>query len=374
MFSSEEPERLRGPQHGAALCDELCSWRNAKDTWDNLQFGLRLGKRPRQVITTTPKPSKLLKAIIANPATIVTRGSTYDNRANLPPSFFTQVISKYEGSRIGRQELLAEILDDADSALWNRDLLEACRVEKSAVPELTRVVVAIDPSMSFSETSNETGIIVAGLGKDGRGYILADVSGKYPPVDWARAAVKAYGQWNADRIVAEVNQGGDLVENTIRMVDANVSYKAVSASRGKITRAEPVSALFEQHRVHLVGNFPELEDQLCTYEPGSSGSPDRLDAMTWAITELLVANSNSTLGFLNFYASQVGAVGAVGTPWGPQFGRTVRLQAPIGCGGATLLSGRDVTTWPGADIVEVTEDDAKPLRAAGWASPPANAT
>ena len=253
-----------------------------------------------------------------------------------------------------------------NSALWNRDLLEACRVEKSAVPELTRVVVAIDPSMSFSETSNETGIIVAGLGKDGRGYILADVSGKYPPVDWARAAVKAHGQWNVDRIVAEVNQGGDLVENTIRMVDANVSYKAVSASRGKITRAEPVSALFEQHRVHLVGNFPELEDQLCTYEPGSSGSPDRLDAMTWAITELLVANSNSTLGFLSYYQKLSGAAGQASETGELQLERIVRVVAPRGIGAVLLPSGRDVSVpWDGSPI-EMLESDAKALARSGW--------
>ena len=246
---------------------------------------------------------------------------------------------------------MAEILDDAKSALWNRDLLEACRIEKSALPELTRVVVAIDPSMSFSETSNLTGIVVCGMDKGGHGYVLQDCSLRAPPIEWARAAVSAYGRWNADRIVAEINQGGSLVENTIRMIDANVSYKGVSASRGKITRAEPVSALFEQHRVHLVGNFPELEDELCTYEPGSSGSPDRLDAMVWAITELMVANSNSTTGFLELLCGPGGRDRPGQRAW-RSARPCVRLVPPPASAG-WCCRGRDVTCWTGA-IVEIS--------------------
>jgi predicted phage terminase large subunit-like protein len=289
MFSSEEPERLRGPQHGAAWCDELGAWRNVNDTWSMLQFGLRLGKRPRQLVTTTPRPIKLLRDLIKDPNTVVTRGSTYDNRANLAESFFTQIVKKYEGTRLGRQELNAEMLEDFEGALWTRDLIEATRCDKSALPPIMRrIVVAIDPAVSVSEDSDATGIIVAGLGVDDKGYVLEDASGKYMPIEWARRAVALYHKYRADRIVAEANQGGAMVETTIRMVDPNASYKAVHASRGKITRAEPIAALSEQRRILFAGSFPELEDELCTFVAGSSDSPDRLDAMVWAFTELMV--------------------------------------------------------------------------------------
>ena len=288
MFSSEEPERLRGPQHAAAWCDELGAWRNVNETWSMLQFGLRLGKKPRQVVTTTPKPIKLLKELIANRDTAVTRGSTYDNRANLAELFFSQIVKKYEGTRLGRQELNAELLEDFEGALWTRDLIEACRCDRASTPPLKRIVVSIDPAVSVGEGSDETGLIVAGLGGDGRGYVLADDSGKYLPIEWARRAIALYRQHGADRIVAEANQGGAMVETTIRTVDANVSFKAVHASRGKITRAEPVAALSEQHRILFVGTFPELEDQLCTFAAGSAELPDRLDAMVWALSELMV--------------------------------------------------------------------------------------
>ena len=295
LFSSEEPERLRGPQHGAAFCDELAAWRNVQATWDNLQFGLRLGKRPRQVITTTPKPIKLLRDLIARNGrdVVVTKGTTFDNRANLADSFFTQIITRYEGTRLGRQELNAELLQDAEGALWSRDVIEACRVDKSAIPPMQRLVIAIDPALSVGKDSDQTGLLVCGRGTDGHGYVLEDASGKYQPIEWARRAVSLYRQWGADRIVAEANQGGQMVETTVRTVDANVSFKAVHASRGKITRAEPISALFEQKRAHLVGSFPELEDELCTFAPGSSASPDRLDAMTWGLSDLVLATSSA---------------------------------------------------------------------------------
>jgi predicted phage terminase large subunit-like protein len=288
MFSSEEPERLRGPQHGACWADELAAWRNLSETWSMLQFGLRLGKKPRQVVTTTPRPIKLLKELLASKDTVVTRGSTYDNRANLAESFFTQIVRRYEGTRLGRQELNAEILTDTPGALWTRDLIEECRIDKASLPPMKRIVVAIDPAISVSETSDETGIVVCGLGSDGKGYVLADESGRYLPIEWATKAVALYKKYNADRIVAEANQGGAMVETTIRTVDANVSYKGVHASRGKITRAEPVAALSEQHRILFVGTFPPLEDQLCEFAAGSADSPDRLDALVWAITELMV--------------------------------------------------------------------------------------
>jgi phage terminase large subunit-like protein len=304
LFSSEEPERLRGPQFGAAWCDELCAWRNVKDTWSNLQFGLRLGKKPRQVVTTTPKPIKLLRELIASPDTVVTRGSTYDNRENLAPSFLSQIVKRYEGTRLGRQELNAEILTDVQGALWTREMLEDGRRDKVNMPPLRRIVVAIDPAVSTGEQADETGIVVAALGVDDHGYVLEDGSGKFSPIDWARRAVGLYRRWNADRIVAEANQGGLMVEQTIRTVDRNVSFKSVHASRGKITRAEPIAALAEQFRIHHVGAFPELEDQLCTFAAGSSESPDRLDAMVWAFTELMVDSVPYT-GFIDYYRSLV---------------------------------------------------------------------
>jgi phage terminase large subunit-like protein len=291
MFSSEEPERLRGPQNGFAWCDELAAWRNIGETWDQLQFGLRIGKRPRVVITTTPKPQKLLRALIKRAGdgsgdVIITKGSTFDNAANLAPSFLADINRQFGGTRLGRQELNAEILDDTPGALWSRDLIERTRVEPISPARLKRIVVAIDPAVSVGEGANETGIIVAGVGHNDESYVLADLSGRYAPNDWATRAVGAYRNYSADRIIAESNQGGALVESTIRAVDTNVPVRLVHASRGKITRAEPISALFEQNRAHLAGAYPELEDQLCTFEAGSPGSPDRLDAMVWALTEL----------------------------------------------------------------------------------------
>jgi predicted phage terminase large subunit-like protein len=221
---------------------------------------------------------------------VVVRGSTYDNRANLAPAFFDTIIRKYEGTRVGRQELLAELLDDIEGALWTYDLLEACRIPAGLVPEMKRVVVAIDPAVSVSETSDATGIIVAGQGVDGHGYVLEDLSGKYNPNEWALKAIAAYKRHKADRIVAEANQGGAMVETTLRAVDRSVPARLVHASRGKITRAEPVSALYEQHRVHHAGGFPALEDEMCSFAPGSPDSPDRLDALVWALTDLMLAS------------------------------------------------------------------------------------
>ena len=201
---------------------------------------------------------------------------------------FSQIVRQYEGTRLGRQELDAELLEDTPGALWTRELIEEGRRAKADIPPMRRIVVAIDPAVSVSETSDETGIIVAGLGTDSQGYVLEDASGKFSPIEWASRAVTLYRKWGADRIVAEANQGGAMVETTVRTVDPNVSFKAVHASRGKITRAEPIAALAEQHRIHHVGGFPGLEDQLCSYAAGSSDSPDRLDAMVWAFTELML--------------------------------------------------------------------------------------
>lgn len=294
LFSADEPERLRGPQHDAAWCDELASWRYP-EAWDMLMFGLRLGADPRVVVTTTPRPTRLLRQLIADPSVVITRGTTYQNRANLAPAFLEQIIRKYQGTRLGRQELEAELLEDVPGALWNRGLIEAARAY--TLPLLVRVVVAIDPAASSTEGADETGIIVAGKDEQGQGWVLADASGRYQPIEWAKTAISAYRAHNADRIVAEVNNGGDMVEATLRMIDPNAPFASVHASRGKVTRAEPVSALYEQGRVRHLGVYPQLEDQMCAFSRDAYGdanrratghSPDRVDALVWALTDLLV--------------------------------------------------------------------------------------
>lgn len=292
-FSGERPDQLRGPQFDAAWVDELAKFRYP-EAWDQLQMGLRLGDDPRAVVTTTPRPTPLIKALLRDPHVVVTRGTTYDNRSNLPAAFFRDIISRYEGTRLGRQELQAEILDDAPGALWSRDAIDADR--RPQAPELQRIVVAIDPSVSSTSEAATTGIVVAGLGIDGHGYLLTDGSLDKPtPEEWARQAVSLFHKSKADRIVAEVNNGGDLVESTIRAVDKDIPYKAVRASRGKAVRAEPVAALSEQHRIHHVGSFPELEDELCEFEAGlSTWSPNRLDAYVWAFTSLMLGGGRAT--------------------------------------------------------------------------------
>jgi phage terminase large subunit-like protein len=261
-----------------------------------LMFGLRLGDDPRTVVTTTPKPVKLIRDLIRDPGTEITRGSTYDNKANLAPQFLAQVVRKYEGTRLGRQELNAELLDDVPGALWRRDDIDATR-HKGGRPERSffrRVVVAVDPATTSRENSDETGIIVAGLGHNGHGYVLDDLTCRATPNEWARIVVKAYEDHKADRIIAETNQGGEMVESTIRTAGANVAYKRVHAKFGKALRAEPVSALYEQKRVHHCGSFAALEDQMCgftaDFDKAVAGySPDRVDALVYALTELMVS-------------------------------------------------------------------------------------
>lgn len=289
LYSADEPERLRGPQHDLAWADEIGSWRYQQESWDMLMFGLRLGQHPRCVITTTPRPLPVIRDLLGDPKTVVTRGSTYENRANLAPAFFGQIVRKYEGTRLGRQEIHAELLTDVPGALWNTTMLDACRVAHT--PTLVRIVVAIDPSVTSNEESDECGIVVAGIDRAGHGHLLEDCSCTDTPDGWARVAVSAYHHWRADRIVAEVNNGGDLVEAVLRTVDPNIAYRAVRASRGKIRRAEPVAALYEQGRVHHVGNFGLLESQLCLLTPDNQyvKSPDRADALVWAFTDLMVA-------------------------------------------------------------------------------------
>jgi len=281
MYSAEEPDRLRGPQHDFAWEDEIAAWKRP-ETHDMLLMGLRLGNNPRLVATTTPRPLKIVRDLLASPTTYVTRGSTYDNALNLAPQFMQQIIARYEGTRLGRQELAGELLDDIPGALWKRAMFDA----RHEPPGLTRIVVAVDPAVTSGEDSDETGIIVAAKGTDARYYVLDDRSCRLSPDGWARQAVQAYDDWAADRIIAEVNQGGDMVKQTIRTVRPGVPFTPVHATRGKAIRAEPISALYEQGRVTHVRAFDHLEDQLCTWEPHSGTSPDRLDALVWALTAL----------------------------------------------------------------------------------------
>lgn len=289
-FSAEVPSQLRGPQHHWAWADETSSWTDARkgdvlDTaWNNLMLGLRLGRSPRCAVTTTPKPNALTKTILARKTTAVTTGTTYDNLANLAPSFRDEVLTTYEGTRIGRQELLGELLEDVEGALWTLALIDQARVKGH--PDLARVVVSVDPSGGAGPNSDEQGIIVAGLGVDGEVYVLADRSCKLSPHGWASRAIAAFHEFGADRLVAEVNYGGAMVASTIGQVDSAVPVKVITASRGKVQRAEPVAAAYEQGRVHHVGPMAKLEDQMTTWTPADGTSPDRLDALVWAVTEL----------------------------------------------------------------------------------------
>jgi phage terminase large subunit-like protein len=284
-FSADEPERLRGPQHNRAWADELAAWRYP-EAWDQLMFGLRLGQHPQVVVTTTPKPTPLVKSLVGSSTTKVTRGSTFDNAANLAPSALAMLKAKYEGTRLGRQELEAEILGDLPGALWSIGTLDAYRLREA--PQMGRIVVAVDPAVTATESSDEHGIIVAGL-SDQRGIVLEDASISGSPNEWAKRAVSLYRSWGADAIVVEVNQGGDMVAHTIRTIDPNVKIKEVRASRGKHVRAEPIASLYEQGRVAHVGSFPALENQMTQMTTAGfegTGSPDRVDALVWAMTEL----------------------------------------------------------------------------------------
>jgi phage terminase large subunit-like protein len=287
MYSSEDPGDLRGPQHDGAWCDELAKWKNAQETWDNLLMGLRLGDNPRAVVTTTPQPIPTVKMLLSDPTVHVTRGTTHENLDNLSPAF-RQTILRYEGTRLGRQELYAELLEDTPGALWTINLIEASRRKTVRPEDMAQIVVAVDPAISQHEESDETGIVVCGKDAAGDGYVLADYSGKYSPDGWARKAVWALAEHQANKIVIEKNQGGDMVRHTIETVDKRAPIAEVHASRGKYLRAEPVAALYEQGKVHHVGIYPRLEEQMTTYVPGLTGSPDRLDALVHGFTEILL--------------------------------------------------------------------------------------
>lgn len=291
IFSADDPESLRGPQFAAAWCDELAKWRYAEAAWDMLQFALRLGEAPRQLVTTTPRPSPLLKRLLADPRTVLTHARTEANAANLAPTFLSAIVGRYQGSRLGRQELDGEIIEDRSDALWSRDAIEGARVDTA--PALERIVVAVDPPVSSGASSDACGIVGAGLAADGIGYVLADATmERAHPMAWASAVVRLHHRLAADCVVAEVNQGGELVAEMLRQIEPNLPVRTVRAMRGKYLRAEPAAALYEQGRVRHVGVFPELEDQMCDFGPqglSCGRSPDRLDALVWAITELMLA-------------------------------------------------------------------------------------
>lgn len=295
LYSADAPEQLRGSQHHFAWCDEAAKWRNAETVWANLEMGLRLGAQPRVMVTTTPRPVPLVRRLLADPAVRVTRGATWDNRGNLPASFLAAMATAYGGTRLGRQELEGEVIEAVEGALWSPDMIEAARVD--AAPPLARVVVAVDPPVTGGPNADACGIIVAALGADGDGYVLADRSLQgASPEGWARAAQAAAAEFNADRVVAEANNGGDLVGLVLRSAGAALPVKLVRASRGKSARAEPVAALYEQGRIHHIGSFPRLEDELCGLMPGGgyigpSRSPDRADALVWAMSELMLSRT-----------------------------------------------------------------------------------
>lgn len=294
LYNATEPDQLRGPQHDAAWCDELAKWNKCQESWDQLQFGLRLGVHPRTIVTTTPRPLPLIRKLVADEKVITTRGATWDNASNMPQSFIREIEDKYGGTRLGRQELEGEILDDIPGALWTREAIDNHRV-KDAPQDLERIIVSVDPAASSNEGSDETGIVVVGLGRDedgyARGYVLEDGTIKGSPEEWAGKAVSLYRKYQADRIVAEKNNGGDMVASVIRAVDRSVPITLVHASRGKYVRAEPISALYEQGRVHHVGRHDKLEDQMClfsvdNFKNPNMGSPDRVDALVWGMTEI----------------------------------------------------------------------------------------
>lgn len=286
-FSASEPERLRGPQHHRAWADEVAAWPDPA-TWDQMLFGLRLGTNPQVVATTTPKPTPLIKRIVKTPGAMVTRGSTFDNAENLAGAALDRLKEKYQGTRLGRQELYAELLEDVQGALWTTEMIEACRVR--VVPDLQRIVVAVDPSGTKGNgAGDDVGIVVAAKGCDGRYYVLEDASCNLSPDGWARRVADAYDRWNADRVVAEVNFGGAMVEAVMRTAATHLPVTLVHASRGKVQRAEPIAALYEQGKVSHCGDFQALEDQMCAMTGAGyvgEGSPDRADALVWALTNL----------------------------------------------------------------------------------------
>lgn len=300
VFSADDPETLRGPQFGAAWLDELAKWKKAEEAWDMLQFGLRLGETPRQIVTTTPRPVPLLKRLLDDPLTVISRAKTQANIYNLAPAFLDRIVGRYKGTRLGRQELDGELIEDRDDALWSRPLIEQSRIAPQDVPDLARIVVAVDPPISSTQHADRCGIVTAGMAADGRIFVLEDSTlATATPSRWAQKALSAYHRHHADSVIVEVNQGGEMVESVIRSVDSHVPIRPVRATRGKYLRAEPVAHLYERGRVFHAGVLPELEDEMCDFGPGPHGpalssgrSPDRLDALVWAVTALAFIPQN----------------------------------------------------------------------------------
>jgi phage terminase large subunit-like protein len=416
LFSSEEPERLRGPQFDTYWADELAAWSRMQDTWDMLQFGFRLGDDPRGCVTTTPKPLPLIRNLLKMEPTgevVTTRGSTYDNKANLAPQFFSTVVKKYEGTRLGRQELDAEILEDVQGALWGRSNIDNHRIPNHGpsvpdilmppssgsrteirdigllthvastildlIPEdLTRIVVAVDPNASNNEGSDETGIVVAGKGVSGQGYVLADFSMRGSPNDWASTSVIAHDIFRADRIIGEANQGGNMVEHTIttaakfiRMDHSRssdfVGITLVHATRGKVTRAEPVAALYEQGRITHVGTHSTLEDQMCLFtsdfdRKAMGYSPDRVDALVWALTHLFLEQADT--GLLEFYQQEVQKRQHTREAKKDENSGKIRMTAPSGITTAYGQTGNQYSVESGEVLVH--PDDIRGFRSAGF--------
>jgi phage terminase large subunit-like protein len=311
-FSSEEPKNLRGPQHHLVWCDEFGAWKNQQDTFDMGKMGLRLGKHPKMIITTTPRPGKLLKSIMADPKTVLVRGTTYENAANLPQSFFDDLKRRYEGTRLGAQELLAQILENFDDAFLKHEDIR--HVDEA--PECGRIVVGVDPAGTHRKGADYTGIIAAGVedpaDPETKAYVLGDYSVRASPEAWARRAVDAYHTLGADLIVAEKNYGGEMVASVIKNVDPNVPVKLVTATKGKTVRAEPVLMLYQQGRVFHVGHLPELEEQITAFTPqgyAREGSPDRGDACVWTLTELMLGKRNQ------LHVVEPGIIGVAGSRW-----------------------------------------------------------
>lgn len=386
LFSAEDYDSLRGPQFDGGWIDELCKFRYAQEAWDNFMFGLRLGDHPRVIVTTTPRPMRLLKDIILRSDTAITKGNTRENLPNLAQTFVKSVIEKYENTRIGRQELNAEILDDVPGALWNRALIDSTRIlpgsalEKIVLPQMERIIIAVDPPKEMGKAGAECGLTVTGLDIRGHGYLLQDFSMPGPsPEEWGRAAVLAYDKWFADMIVYEANQGGEMVASVLRSAAKLlreegarshdfVPLKPVHATKGKMVRAEPVSQLYEQGKIHHVGAFPELEDQLCEYTAeGSMGySPDRMDSLVWGFTELMVT-SMSHQGLIDFYREESKALqgrlsGKVSTI---NNGPIISIKGPSGI---NTLYGRDGTRYDREvnGHFSIKEEDLPGLLSAGF--------
>ena len=300
-FSAEEADRLRGPQFDFGWCDEFAAWQGAEATWSMFEFALRLGAHPRWLVTTTPRPIKIVKELLARPDVVVTSGSTFENADNLAPSFLDAIKARYAGTRLGRQELNAEVLDDTPGALWSCINIDQNRIRPDEVPTLIRIVVAIDPAVTSNEDSDETGLIVAGMDQRRHIYVVEDGSGIYKPHEWAQRAIALHRARQCDLIVGEVNNGGEMVESTLRVLDAEIPFRAVHASRGKLARAEPIATKYERNEVHHVGVFPQLEDQMCAFTTDfdrkrSGYSPDRMDALVWACSDLMTPVIDDDIG------------------------------------------------------------------------------